>query len=97
MATYRPCGTRNFTYKQDMAIFRTPFHLGALIAGLILLFLSPYYLSGVLVNLINNIGITIVAVMGLNILTGFCNSVPTIPFPRGTLKKIKIISLTHLL
>lgn len=75
MATYRPCGTRNFTYKQDMAICRTPFHLGALITGLILLLLSPFYLSGVLVNLINNIGITVIAVMGLNILTGFCGQI----------------------
>ena len=75
MATYRPCGTRNFSYEQDMAICRTPFHLGALIIGLLLLFLSPFYLSGVLVNLINNIGITIIAVMGLNILTGFCGQI----------------------
>jgi len=75
MPTYRPCGTRNFSYKQDMAVVRTPFHWTVLTAGIVLLFLCPLFLSGVMINLLNYMGITIIAVMGLNILTGYCGQI----------------------
>lgn len=75
MATYRPCGTRNFTYEQDMAVVRTPFHWGVLVVGLLALFLSPLYLSPVTVNLLNYVGITVISALGLNILTGFCGQI----------------------
>ena len=75
MATYRPCGTRNFSYKKDIAIIRNPFNWVALIIGLLLLFLSPTFFSGVIVNLMNFIAITVIAVQGLNLLTGFCGQI----------------------
>lgn len=75
MATYRPCGTRNFSYKQDMAIIRNPFNWAALAIGLLLLFLSPLLFSGVVINLMNFVGITIIAVQGLNLLTGYCGQI----------------------
>ncbi len=75
MATYRPCGTRNFSYRQDMSVIRNPFNWACLIIGLILLFLSPLFLNGVLINLMNFIGITIIAVQGLNLLTGYCGQI----------------------
>ncbi len=75
MGAYCPCGTRNFNYRQDMSIVRTPFHWGALIVGLLTLFLSPAFLNSVLVNLINEIAIITLAVLGLNILTGFCGQI----------------------
>lgn len=75
MATYRPCGTRNFNYEQDMAVIRTPFHWGALMTGLVLVFLSPLYVSPVAVNLMNYTGITIISALGLNILTGCCGQI----------------------
>jgi branched-chain amino acid transport system permease protein len=75
MATYRPCGTRNFTYEQDMAVIRTPFHWGVLVVGLIVLFASPLWGSPVTVNLMNYVGITVIAALGLTILTGFCGQI----------------------
>ena len=75
MPRYRPCGIRDFDYEHDMAIVRTPFHWVILLTGLVLLFSCPWYLSPVFVNLINYIGITIIAALGLNILTGFCGQI----------------------
>ncbi|MCD4717842.1 MAG: branched-chain amino acid ABC transporter permease [Desulfobacterales bacterium] len=75
MGAYCPCGTRNFNYKKDMAIVRTPFHWAALVILLLLLFLFPTFFGGVLVNLVNEIAIITLAVMGLNILTGLCGQI----------------------
>ncbi len=72
---YCPCGTRNFDYKKDMAVFRTPFHWGALVILLGVLFISPAFLHGSIVNLINEIALISITVMGLNILTGFCGQI----------------------
>lgn len=67
-----PCGTRNFSYARDMAIFRTKTHWALLIIGLLVLFTAPLYLSIYWLGVVNLIGITIVAATGLNILTGYC-------------------------
>ncbi len=67
-----PCGTRNFSYAADMAIFRTKTHWALLLIGLIVLFTSPLYLSTYWLGVVNLIGITIVAATGLNLLTGYC-------------------------
>jgi branched-chain amino acid transport system permease protein len=45
------------------------------IGALVLLFVSPLFLARDLVNLINYIAITIVAVQGLNILLGYCGQI----------------------
>lgn len=67
-----PCGTRNYDYASDMAIFRTKTHWTLLIAFFIILFTAPLYLSNYALGVVNLIGITIIAVTGLNILTGYC-------------------------
>ncbi|MEL7561767.1 branched-chain amino acid ABC transporter permease [Dehalogenimonas sp. 4OHTPN] len=67
-----PCGTRNFSYAADMAIFRTKTHWALLIIGLIVLFTAPLYLSVYWLGVVNLIGITIIAATGLNLLTGYC-------------------------
>jgi branched-chain amino acid transport system permease protein len=67
-----PCGTKNYTYATDMAIFRTPTHWVLLLGFILILFTAPLYLSGHWLSVINLIGITIVAATGLNILTGYC-------------------------
>jgi branched-chain amino acid transport system permease protein len=67
-----PCGTHNYTYAQDMAIFRTKTHWALLIGLLALLFTFPLYGSGYLLSVANLIGITLIAAAGLNILTGYC-------------------------
>ncbi len=67
-----PAGTRNYSYAQDMAVFRTRTRW-ALFGGLLAAaFAAPSYLSDYWLGVANLIGITIVAATGLNILTGYC-------------------------
>lgn len=75
MAISRPCGTYDESYAEDMAIVRTRLQWILLIAGLILLFSLPLFLSGRWLNLFNLIGISLIAVHGLNILTGYCGQI----------------------
>ena len=66
-----PAGTRNYSYAQDMAIFRTKTHWALVLALLVFLLTGPLY-WGSWLSLANLIGITIIAATGLNILTGYC-------------------------
>ena len=67
-----PCGTRNYDYARDMAVLRTRTHWALFIALLLILFTAPLYLSNSWLSRCNLIGITIIAITGLNILTGYC-------------------------
>jgi branched-chain amino acid transport system permease protein len=67
-----PCGTRNYSYAEDMAIIRTKTQWALLIGLLLVLFLLPFSLSNFWLRSINIIGIVIISVTGLNILTGYC-------------------------
>jgi len=67
-----PAGTRNYTYAQDMAIFRTKTHWAMLFALLVFIFTAPLYWGNYWLGVANLIGITIIAATGLNILTGYC-------------------------
>jgi branched-chain amino acid transport system permease protein len=67
-----PCGTRNYDYARDMAIIRTKTHWALFICFLILLFAAPVYLSSSWLGVTSLIGITLIAITGLNILTGYC-------------------------
>jgi branched-chain amino acid transport system permease protein len=67
-----PCGTRNYTYAEDMAVLRTRTHWALFIGFLALLFTMPLYLGNYWLGVGNLIGITIIAAVGLNILTGYC-------------------------
>jgi branched-chain amino acid transport system permease protein len=67
-----PAGTRNYTYAQDMAIFRTKTHWALLIGLIIILLTGPLYWGNYWLSVANLIGITIIAATGLNILTGYC-------------------------
>ena len=67
-----PAGTRNYTYAQDMAIFRTKTHWVLLLVLLVILFTAPLYWGNYWLGVANLIGITIIAATGLNILTGYC-------------------------
>ena len=71
----RPCGTYDESYAQDMAIVRTRLQWIILIGGLVLLFALPLFTSGRWLNLLNLIGISVIAVHGLNILTGYCGQI----------------------
>jgi len=63
------------TYGQDMAIIRTRFQRGAFIAFLIFLFALPLYAGDYWLTIINTIAITLIAVLGLNILIGYCGQI----------------------
>ena len=67
-----PAGTRNYSYAEDAAIFRTKTHWFMLIALLVILFTAPTWFGNYWLSIANLIGITIIAVTGLNILTGYC-------------------------
>ncbi len=67
-----PCGTPNYTYDQDMAIVRTRLQWALFVAFVILLVVLPFFSSRYFLGIANLIGITVIAVTGLNILTGYC-------------------------
>ncbi len=55
-----------------MAIFRTKTQWALLVALMVFLFTAPLYWGNYWLGVANLIGITIIAVTGLNILTGYC-------------------------
>ena len=67
---YRPCGAADDTYVKDLAIVRTNAHWALMIVGLLLLAMVPFMISGVYLNTVNLIAITIIALHGVHILTG---------------------------
>jgi len=67
-----PCGTRNFSYATDMAIFRTKTQWTMLALFLVFVFTAPLYWGNYWLSVANTIGITVIAAAGLNILTGYC-------------------------
>jgi branched-chain amino acid transport system permease protein len=67
-----PSGTRNYDYARDMAVLRTKTHWAFFIGFLVLVFTAPLYLRNDWLSVFNLIGITIIAVTGLNILIGYC-------------------------
>ena len=56
-----------------MAIFRTGSSWGLLFAFLVLVLLSPVFLNDRILTILTMIGISIISVLGLNILTGYCD------------------------
>ncbi|MBM4271211.1 MAG: branched-chain amino acid ABC transporter permease [Deltaproteobacteria bacterium] len=73
---FRPCGNYRETYGQELTVFETDFGrlwtwVGIFILFLILPFLgTPYFL-----HVLNMIGITSIAALGLNILIGFTGQI----------------------
>jgi len=67
-----PCGTRNFDYASDMAVLRTRTHWVLFFLLLAFIFTAPLYWSNYWLSIANLIGITIIAITGLNILIGYC-------------------------
>ena len=67
-----PCGTYNTQYRQDMAVMRTKLQWGLLAFCIIFFACCPLFLSNAFLNILNLILITIICVLGLNIITGYC-------------------------
>jgi branched-chain amino acid transport system permease protein len=72
---WRPCGVFDDSYAADLAIVRTwPQRIGT-VAGLALLFALPALVPGHILNTVNYIAITVIAVQGVNILTGLTGQI----------------------
>jgi branched-chain amino acid transport system permease protein len=71
----RPCGSFDENYRQDSAIIRTRTQWGWLVAFLILLATLPFITSAQILSTLNFIGITLIAVHGLNLLTGYAGQI----------------------
>lgn len=70
-----PSGIYNITYKKDMAIFRTWDHWVFLIGFLIFLAVIPAFATRSQLNTLITIACTVIAVHGLNLLTGYCGQI----------------------
>ncbi|OGO04631.1 MAG: hypothetical protein A2Y91_06215 [Chloroflexi bacterium RBG_13_54_8] len=70
-----PCGTFNETYEQDKAIFRRRTHWIWFIAAMIVLAVLPLFTSAHFDTVLITIAITIITVMGLNILIGYAGQI----------------------
>ena len=75
MAALRPAGEFDTSYASDMATLRQPWHWWILLVFLAILYTLPFYASQSTVALVNRVGITIIAVQGLNLLTGFTGQI----------------------
>jgi branched-chain amino acid transport system permease protein len=67
-----PCGISNTNYQQDMSIFRTRFHRGALIGGIAFSIIVPPFLNIHWLGWVIETLIVIIAVLGLYFVTGLC-------------------------
>jgi branched-chain amino acid transport system permease protein len=70
-----PSGVFQESYGQDMAIFRTRTQKLLLLAFLVVLFTMPVYSSDRVLTITTMMGISIISVLGLNILTGYCGQI----------------------
>jgi branched-chain amino acid transport system permease protein len=75
MAALRPAGDFDRSYRQDMSVIRRPWQWIALVVGLIVVVSAPQWASAYTVSTANRIFYTIIAVQGLNILTGYTGQV----------------------
>ena len=71
----RPCGVFDKSYALDIAIIRTWQHWAILISALALLYLFPLFGSYYLVSFMNLTAITVIVVLGLQIVSGYCGQI----------------------
>ncbi|MEM7336100.1 MAG: branched-chain amino acid ABC transporter permease [Chloroflexota bacterium] len=75
MAALRTPGDFDRDYTQDMAILRKPWHIGATIAVIIFAYTVPFWGNAYMVTTGNTIAYTVIALQGLNLLTGYTGQV----------------------
>lgn len=71
----RPCGVFDKTYEKDMAIVRTWQHWTLLVSAIALAFLAPLIVPERILTLLNDILITVIVVLGLQVVTGYCGQI----------------------
>ena len=75
MAILRPAGDFDRSYAQDMALLRRPWHYWLLGVSLLAAFTLPVWSNAYLIGAANQIAYTIIAVQGLNVLTGYTGQI----------------------
>ncbi len=75
MTALRPAGDFDRSYEQDMAVVRRPWQWVALLIGAAVVLTAPLWASAYVVSTANTIFYTIIAVQGLNILTGYTGQI----------------------
>ncbi|MGB0385242.1 MAG: branched-chain amino acid ABC transporter permease [Ardenticatenaceae bacterium] len=75
MAVLRPAGDFDRSYAQDKGVMRKPWHLWFTIVAIIVGWTVPLWGSAYLVTTGNQIAYTIIALQGLNILTGYTGQI----------------------
>lgn len=75
MAILRPSGEFDRSYEYDQAIFRQPWQY--VVAALVIIFMYaiPYWGSPVAISSVNRMCYTLIAVQGLNLLTGYTGQI----------------------
>jgi len=72
---FRPCGVFDDSYIKNLAIIRTRQHKIMVVLGLAVLMGLPLIFSGKILYFINFLAINLIAVQGLNILTGYTGQI----------------------
>ena len=75
MGIMRPSGDFDRSYQQDMAFLRKPWQWISLFVSVGLVATCPYWGTPYMVTTANRIGYTLIAVQGLNILTGYTGQI----------------------
>lgn len=75
MAVLRPAGEFDTSYAEDMATIRRKWQWVVLVLFIIAMYTLPLYASQSVVALVNRICITIIAIQGLNLLTGYTGQI----------------------
>ncbi|MDI6768457.1 MAG: branched-chain amino acid ABC transporter permease [Anaerolineales bacterium] len=75
MAILRPAGEFDTSYAHDMATIRQRWQWALLFVFILALYSLPFYASQSTVALVNRIAISIIAVQGLNLLTGYTGQI----------------------
>src|SRR5574341_246917 len=75
MAMVRPAGEFDRSYQHDMAHIRQAWQWALLLLSIVAVLLSPRLESAYLTQTANRIGYTIIAVQGINILTGYTGQI----------------------
>lgn len=70
-----PNGLFNVNYGQDIAIVRTKLQWGLVAILLVFLLVLPFVISDRALGIVNSFLIPIIAVQGLNIITGYCGQI----------------------
>ncbi len=75
MAILRPAGEFDRSYEYDKAIFRQPWQMGLALIAIIAVYLVPLWGSPLIISTVNRICYTLIAVQGLNMLTGYTGQI----------------------